>query len=372
MKQELIDLLLGELEPAEADALKARLRAEPELQRELADLESLFGLMRRGDAIEPQPATRETVVQAAERARPPVLVRLRALPGLVAFRFRHSFRFRVAMVSLGVHLVVIAILANLLLRPRTQGNPTDIKVAWEETPAEPVEPAQDFCARLAQRRLPQSNRLRQVGLPGQEEAIATGLGTLLAEQRPDGSFGTVAETAYAALALLAQGDSSARRTANGYAVRTACAHLLAEQKRGAVHGAMLAALVEDFSLSYAFLNEFERTAYQTAIRRLILAVPEDDISREGLLLAHLAGFSVPAGRTFGDAELVVSGDRARLLDLAPTRLRVTAALARGRPSPDTELARAWAAPLFKQAMQELADGKTSGLVLLTLQAPYRL
>ncbi|MCK6461497.1 MAG: hypothetical protein L6Q95_16575 [Planctomycetes bacterium] len=183
MRQELIDLLLGELPPAEAEALKARVSAEPGLRRELAELESLFGLMRRGEAVEPLPATREALVAAAARAKPPLLPRLRAIPGLVAYRFRTSVRFRVAVVSLAAHVILIAILANMLLRP---GDPfdRDIVVTWKEAPEERVEPAQDFEARLAQRRLPRSTRLRQYGVDGQERAIERGLETLLAKQRP--------------------------------------------------------------------------------------------------------------------------------------------------------------------------------------------
>jgi len=372
MRQELIDLLLGELEPAEADALEARLRAEPGLRRELTDLQSLFGLMRRAETVEPLAGTRKAVVEAAARARPPVLVQLRALPGLVAYRFRNSFRFRVAMISLCAHLAVIAVLANLLLGPGRPSGPPVFSVGFDEAPEESIEPSQDFQARLAQRNLPRSTRLRQYGVAGQEEAITAGIETLLASQRPGGSFGSPAETAYAALALLAQGDCSAHATGHGYAVRMACSNLLAEERRGAVHGAMLAALVEDFGLSYAFMNEFERMGYRKAIRDLILAVPDDDISREALLLARLAGFAIPAGRSLGDAEMVVSGDRSSLLGLEPTRLRVTAALARGRPSPDADLVRAWAKPLFDRALKDLHGGKASGLVLLTLEAPYRL
>ena len=54
------------------------------------------------------------------------------------------------------------------------------------------------------------------------------------------------------------------------------------------------------------LDAFERMECQHAIRQLILAVPDDDISREALLLAHLAGFAVPKGK-LGEAMLAVSG-----------------------------------------------------------------
>lgn len=374
MRQELIDLLLGELEPAEADALKARLRAEPDLRRELSEIESLFGLMRRGEEIAPLAATREAVVAAAARVRPPVLVRLRALPGLVAYRFQQSRRFRIAMISLCAHLVVIAVLAQVLLRPGDSPTTVDgVTLGVLAADSEPIAPARLFQMRLWARQNPQSNRLRQVGVPRQEEAIATGLETLLASQHEDGSFGDAPDTAYAALALLAKGDCSKQQTPRGRAIRLACNRLLAESERGTAHGAMLAALVEDFALSYDGLNEFERQEYRIAIRKLTLSVPDDDISREGLLLARLAGFSLPAGRDLGEAGLALSGNRTGLLAMEPTRLRATVAFARGsRVALDPDQTRAWAAPLFERAMADLKAGKTSALALLTLQSPYRL
>lgn len=370
MRQELIDLLLGELEPAEADALKARLRAEPELRRELTELESIFGLMRRSEAIDPLPATREAIVAAAARARPPLLVRLRAVPGLFVYRFRHSRRFRVATISLSAHLALIVVLAQILLAPGARPPDPDIVVTMH-LPGDSVKPERDFQQRLRQRRLSQSNRLRQYGVEGQEEAIGDGVEALVASQRPDGSFGDGGETGYAALALLAQGDCSTEASPRGRAVRSAIHRLLARTRQGEAHGAMLAALVEDFALSYDGMDDFERKDYLEAIRKLVLSVPDDDISREALLLAHLAGFAIPAGR-LGEAASFGSPDRAQMLALEPTRLRATLALARGRSSLDSERARAWAAPLFGRAMADLKGGKASGLVLLTLQAPYRL
>ncbi len=371
MRQELIDLLLGELEPAEADALKARLHAEPELRRELADLESLFGLMRRSAEVEPSPGIREAVVAAATRVRPSPLVRLRALPGLVAYRFRSSFRFRVATISLCAHIVVIAVLAQILLAPGDESLQAPPELVASEAPAEPVEPERSFVMRLSQRRVWQSSRLRQYGVAGQEEHVAAGLETLLKTQRPDGSFGDAAETGYAAMAFLAQGDCSAQRTPRGRAIRLACARILADARRGEVHGAMLAALVEDYSLAYPILDAMERMDYQVAIRKLILGVPDDDISREALLLASLAGFTIPSDR-LGEAQLALSGDRVPLLGLEPTRLRATVVLARGRSSLDPEQVRAWAAPLFERAVSDLRAGRGSALVLVTLQSPYRL
>jgi len=372
MRQELIDLLLGELEPADADALNARLRAEPELRRELADLESLFGLMRRSEEVEPSPGVREAVVAAATRVRPSPLLRLRALPGLVAYRFRSSSRFRVATISLCAHLVLIAVLAQVLLdRDDDEIPQIPFEVVANEAPAEPVKPEQSFVWRLSQRRVSQSSRLGQYGVAGQEQELSAGLEALLKTQRPDGGFGDPAETGYAAMAFLAQGDCSAQPTPRGRAIRLACARILADARRGEAHGAMLAALVEDYSLAYPSLDASERMDYQVAIRKLILGVPDDDISREALLLASLAGFTVPSDR-LGEAQLAISGDRIPLLGLEPTRLRATVVLARGRLSLDPEQVRAWVAPLFERAVSDLRAGRGSALVLVTLQSPYRL
>jgi hypothetical protein len=372
MRQELIDLLLGELEPAEAEALKARVRADPLLGRELLELESLFGLMRRGEEVEPLAATRATVLAAAAAARPPLRVRLRALPGLVAYRFRTSPRFRIAMISLCAHVVVIAVLAQILLRP-TEADPRGpFEFHAEDAPATPVEPDQGFVLRLSQRRVSQSARLRQYGVAFQGEAIDAGLAQLLAAQRPDGSFGDAEETGYAALAFLAQGDGSAQPTPKGLAVRRAVHRLLAEiHGGGKAHGAMLAALVEDYGLSYAALDPIARMDYVVAIRKLIAAVPDDDMSGEALLLAHLAGFPVPGGR-LGDAELALASDRTSLLGLEPTRLRVAAAMARGRSNLAPEEVARWAGPLFERAIADVMAGRAGGLVVVTLQSPYRL
>jgi hypothetical protein len=373
MRQELIDLLLGELDPAEAEALKARLTADPELRRELTEIESLFTLMRRGEELEPAKAMRATVLAAAARARPPLAVRLRMLPGLVAYRFRYSVRFRVAMISLSVHLVAIAVLAQILLVPaRAPATPTGI--TWLPEEREPVAPAQALVIRLSQRRLPSGPRLKLLGAAGQEEAIQEGLAALVKRQEDDGSFGELAETGYATLALLAEGDCSTRPTARGRAIRAARERLLHEVEAGGSHGAALAALVEDYALAYDDLSDHDRRRYQRAIRDLLFReLPEGEISREALLLASLAGFAVPAGAGIGEAEaLLRSADRALALSLEPTRFRVTLTLARGAHAPDAERARAWAAPLFERAIAEIRGGNTSAVVLLALQAPYRL
>jgi anti-sigma factor RsiW len=94
MRQELIDLLSGELAPEEQRALEARVAGNASLARELEELKALFALMQRGEEIEPQAETRAALKAAAERATAPSLIQqLRALPGLVRYRFRASTAF---------------------------------------------------------------------------------------------------------------------------------------------------------------------------------------------------------------------------------------------------------------------------------------
>ncbi|MHC4670097.1 MAG: hypothetical protein ACYTFD_17040 [Planctomycetota bacterium] len=370
-KQELIDLLRGELEPKEAEALKARLRQDPRLARELVELEALFTLMRRGDEIEPSPALRRRLMAAAERVTaPPLWQRLRQLPGLVRFRFRHSLGFRVAAVSLGVHLLVMLALSILLVESPRRAREPIIDFIEGEAPIH--QPAHSFVVRLMQRRLPHAPRLRSFGVAGQGEAIHAGLEALLARQAADGAFGDPAATAYATLALLAEGDCSVSGTRRGRAIRAAVRRLLDQAEAGAVHGAILATLVEDYTLSFDELHEEQRSEYVRAIRRLILAVGGDEISQEALALASLAEFPVPAGRDLGAAATLLNGTRAGLLRRPPSRLTATAVLARGHLSLDRGRVRTWVSGLFEQAVAEVEDGRVSGVVLLTLQAPYRL
>ena len=195
---------------------------------------------------------------------------------------------------------------------------------------------------------------------------------MLGRQQADGSFGSVGETGYAAMALLAEGNSSVADTRHGRAIRAAIRHLLDEAAAGAVHGAMLSALVEDFGLAYEDLREEERIEYVIAIRGLIRSVPDDEISREGLTLAAMAGFPVPAGRNLGAAGLLLGGDRGALLDRPASRLTATTVLARGHLSLDRGRVRAWVSGLFEQAVTDVGSGKATAVVALTLQAPYRL
>ncbi|MHC4973558.1 MAG: hypothetical protein ACYTG3_14625 [Planctomycetota bacterium] len=372
MRQELIDLLLGELEPDADQALRERLRNEPALAKELGELEALFALMRRGEEIEPSPELRRALVAEAERrTAPPLWIRLRQLPEILAYRFQSSLRFRVATVSLGIHLVAMVVLSIVLIE-RPRANPGSVRVVWQEEEAPIQRPADSFVARLTLRRLPHEPRLKTFGVPGQAQAIEQGLETVLARQQIDGSFDTLEETAYAALALLAEGNSSVTDTRRGRALRAAVRHLLDQADAGAVHGALLAALVEDYGLAYEDLREEERTEYVRAIRGLTLRVGDDAISREGLALAALAGFPVPAGRDLGAAGLLLGGDRGPVLDGPPSREAATAVLARGHLSLDRGRVRAWVFPLFEQAVADVGSGRVSAVVVLTLQAPYRL
>jgi len=372
MRQELIDLLLGELEPEAAEALKDRLRREPALAKELGQLEALIALMRRGEEIEPSPEMRRLLVAEAERrTAPSPWQQLRQLPGLLQYRFRHSLRFRVATVSLGIHLAAMVVLSIVLIEgPRANRPP--VQVTWKEEEAPIQRPASSFVARLTLRRLSHAPRLKKFGVAGQAQAIEQGLTAVLSTQQADGSFGSVGKTAYGALTLLAEGNSSVTDTARGRAIRAAVRHLLDQVRAGAVHGAILAALVEDYCLAYEDLREEERLEYVSAIRHLTLAVGSDEISCEALALAEMAGFPVPAGRDLGVAELLLRGDRTALLEGPPTRLAVTAVLARGHLSPDRDRVRAWVRGLFDQAVTDVGSGKVSAIVVLALQAPYRL
>lgn len=372
MRQELIDLLLGELEPAADQALRERLRNEPALRKELGELEALFALMRRGEEIEPPLEMRRALVAEAERRlAPSVWSQLRALPEVLAFRFRSSLRFRVATVSLGIHLVAMVVLSIVLIE-RPQANHGSVRVVWQEEEAPIHRPADSFVARLTFRRLPHEPRLKAFGVAGQAEAIQQGLATVLAGQRADGSFGSVPETAYAALALLAEGNSSATDTRQGRAIRGAMRFLLDRAEAGEVHGALLAALVEDWALAYEDLRDEERTEYARAIRGLVLRVGDDPASREGLALAAMAGFPVPAGRDLGPVGLLEGGDRASLVSGPASRVAATAVLARGHLSLDRGRVRAWVAGLFEAAVADVGSGEVSAVVVLTLQAPYRL
>jgi hypothetical protein len=363
MRQELIDLLRGELDPAEAVALRARVAAEPALARELLELESLLGLLHRSEQLEPAPATRALVLSAA---RPSVFRRVAAIPGLVRYRLRHSVGFRVAAVSVAVHLIGMAVLFQVAVGRPSEPEPPEFELSWLD-PARPVEPEPGFQLRLRLRRAPHAPALRLYGAAGHDRAIERQLSVIVASQRPDGSFGDVEETAVATLGLLAEGDCSVLPTERGRAIAAASRRLRAAVEAGATHGAILAALVEDYVLSYEGLDDLARADYVRAIQEVLRRVGDDAFSGEALALARMAGFVVPEGKG-----LVFDEVRRDALGRPPTRVAVTAVLARGRTIADPEAVRLWALPLFEAAVHQIEAGEGSAESLLTLQAPYRL
>ncbi|MHC4339539.1 MAG: anti-sigma factor family protein [Planctomycetota bacterium] len=370
MNQELIDLIRGELSSMEERVLRARLAEEPALARELNELETLFGLMRRGEEIEAPAATRFRVLRAARRATAPSLLRQAAsVPALIRYRFRKSMAFRVAAISLCAHLILMGVLFQLTVRKGPGPGASDLYV--RKTPPH-VTPSSEVYRRLMLRRTPHETRLALVGVEGQGETIHAGLETLLARQARDGSFGDAKETAYAALVLLAEGDCSAIWTFRAAQIDLAIRRIMRDVRDGEIHGAQLTALVEDYVLSHPMLSEPERNEYVVLITDLIDRVGDDEDAHEGLALARMAGFHVPQGRNLGDAAHLPNGGRARLLVRRPTRLAATVVLARGQESPDRERVRAWVRPLFDRAQEDAQAGESLALAVLTLQAPYRL
>ncbi|MDH3591705.1 MAG: hypothetical protein OER88_07495, partial [Planctomycetota bacterium] len=354
--------------------VRAQVRSDPKLARELQELTALFGLMRRADEVEASPAMRATVLAAARKAtRPTLWQRVRRLPSLATFRFRHSMGFRIAAISLGAHLVAMATLFWAMEHRDREQRKSQLVAVVTEPELEAQRPDSSFASRLAQRQLPHETRLRQFGVEGQQGAIERGLRALLQDQGDDGSFGDVTVTAQATLALLAEGDSSAQTTRRGVAIDRAMSWLLDAARRGASDGALLAALVEDYSLAYADMSDERRLEYTRAIRELIQSVSAaDPMAQESLVLAKMAGFYVPSARPLGRAALLEAGDRAALLDAPADRFGATIVLARGRLSVQRSRVKAWSRDLFDRAVKEIEAGNRSGLVLLTLQAPYRL
>jgi anti-sigma factor RsiW len=257
VKQELIDYLLGELDDEQAAALRARIAADPALEREMTELSALFTFMQRGEDPVPALETRATVLRAAARAtRPGVLERVAQFAALARYRFRHSRGFRIATVSVGVHLVAMGVLFLTLglAHGPAERDPFYVSVNGDDDAVaveQPLVPGGALVARLEQRRLPHGPRLRLFGVDGQEEAISRGLDALLASQAEDGAFGSARATAEAALALLAEGDCSVQRTPRGRAVRGAVDRLFHDVDGGAAAAPILAALVEDYALGAA-------------------------------------------------------------------------------------------------------------------------
>ncbi|MHC4931590.1 MAG: hypothetical protein ACYTGV_05295 [Planctomycetota bacterium] len=370
MNQELIDLVRGELSSTEERDLRARIAREPALARELKELESLFGLMRRGEEIEAPGSTRVRVLRAARRATAPSLLKqVASIPALVRYRFQQSVAFRVAAISLCAHLIVMGVLFQLSVPKGGPESASELHVI--KTPPR-VNPKSDVVRRLTMRRMPHQARLASVGVEGQGETIRTGIESILASQARDGSFGDARETAYAALVLLAEGDCSAMWTSRAEQIDLAIRRIMRDVREGEIHGAQLTALVEDYVLSHSMLSEPERNEYVVLITRLIDRVGDDEEAHEGLALAGMAGFHVPAGRNLGVAAHLPNGRRAGLLVRRPTRVAATVVLARGQESPDRARVRAWVRPLFDRAQEDAEAGESLALAVLTLQSPYRL
>jgi len=345
MNPELVELLLGELEPARVKELRARLGNDPSLRAELAELEALFGFMRRGEEIEADPAVHAAVMAEARRiTRPSLLQQLRTLPALFRFRFRHSRAFRIAAVSLGIHVAVMLGLLQLMVRsPRTPEPPKYTVGAYEDVPD--VRPDEGFVMRISFARVSRSARLAKWGVGGQRDAIREGVETLLSRQRPDGSFGSLEETSRAALVLLAENVRSADDTTRGRALRRALHVVRRGVEAGGGGGGALVALVEDWALSYDGLTAEERHAYVRAIHGLVLR--EQDAA--GRYWAEAAGFPVPGPVARPDALAVVIGERHEKGEFASKRAF------RAR---------------FEEALAAARAGDAAAL--LVLQAPYRI
>ena len=381
MRGKLTDLLLGELEPAQDKALRERVRTEPALQRELQELEALFGLMRRGEQIEANPAAHEAIMREARRmTRPSLLQRLSALPELFRFRFRQSRAFRVAAVSLGVHLLAVAVLWQISIGGATNSEFGITEIGFNPSDEVPeYRPDRDFVFRLGHARLSRSVRLRHYGVDGQRNDIRTGVRALMERQQRDGSFGGLGDTGRAALVLLAEGANSSDTTERGAAVRKAIASIRRDVDEGGIDGFALAALIEDWALSYEQLTEEQRANYVRAILTLLPGVTGPGAG-ESLVLADLAGFPISANQQTtlapDGAGLVLKGDVRGAMQTAADRVNATAVVSRMHDERADKLTvarddvRAWLRPLFLGAQDQARNGNAAAL--LTLQAPYRL
>ena len=375
MRQELIDLALGEMEANEAAVLRERIQSDPALKKEFTEICALRSFLSRREEVEAGADVRAAVVAAAAaQVAPSLWERVVQIPGLIRYRFRHSVGFRAAAIALAVHLVVTGILLNVHVRQRAE--PGHGTVSHVHPPLDPdqlvVAPSRDLVLRLRHRREPQAARLKAYGVEGQRAAIRRGIDRLLASQDAAGGFGSVDRTAHGALVLLGEGHSSTAMTRHGVALRRARARLLDAARSGSAGGAALTALVEDYALSYDHLRDEERREYALAIHGLIAAaIPADAAWSEGLMLAHLADFAIPANKLNGPARVLLRKDRSALLRSAPDRLAVAALLARGRNGLARAAVRDWARPLFDGALKDLGDDAADPRRLLDLQSPYR-
>jgi len=393
-RAELIDLLLGDLEPAEDEALRARVRSEPALQRELGELEALFGLMRRGEEIEADPAVHESIMREARRMTAPSLFeRLAALPDLFRFRFRRSLAFRVAAVSLGVHLIAVAVLWQFDIGGASAPE-HGLKLAFhpdEEVPE--YRPDREFVFRLGRARVSRSLRLKQFGAEGQRDDIRTGIRALMSRQQQDGSFSSLDDTGAslddtgaslddtgrAALVMLAQGANSSDTTDRGAALRKTMGAIRRAVDAGSNDGFALSALIEDWALSYENLTEEQRVTYVRAILTLLPQVSGAGAG-ESLVLADMAGFPVSEiqlrSLAPNGAGLMIKGDVRVAMQARADRVNASAVIARFQEEGGQVLhvarsdVKAWLSPLFADAKANARAGDATAL--LTLQAPYRL
>ena len=296
MKQDLIDLILGDLEPAREEELRAQIRESAELQSELADLEALFGFMRRGEQIESDPSVRETVMAAARKATAPSLgQRIAAIPALIRYRFQHSRGFRVAAASLALHLVAMAVLFQIFVQGGKQPLPTNFQLSEVEAPHVEVRPSNGFVLQLRYARASRSVRLKKYGVDGQGASIRAGLDALMAQQKADGSWGTFAATCDAALALMAENVRSSEMSVRGQALERAMRYIRHEVADGS-HGARaLEALIEDWALNHAELPQPDRTFSVECIRMLLDAGGNSQV---GLNWATRAGFGAYVRESF--------------------------------------------------------------------------
>ena len=286
---ELLDLLLGELEPAREAALRTRLRDDAALRAELAELEALFGLMRRGEEIEADPAVHDRVMEEARRlTRPTVLQWIRSIPELVRFRFQHSRGFRVAAISLGVHIVVMVALLQFMVRSNADRTPPAFELGQTETDEPEIRPDAAFVQRLTFARTSRSVRLHKHGVKGQRTAIHDGIEALLGRQTEDGAFGSFDDTCRAALILLSERVSSGDMTRRGQALYRAMRNIRTKVDAGAQSPHALSALVEDWALNFADLSELDRASVASGIRTLLV---RGGNGAEGLYWAASAGFA---------------------------------------------------------------------------------
>jgi len=372
MRQELIDLLLGELPPGEERSLRERIAVDPALAKELEDLKALFGLMRRAETVEPSAAMRRRVLRAAgPRPLARALDALRSFPGLLVYRFQHSPRFRILFAAAAAHVLLGAIVLNAVERPAAPQEPSHEFTFLADERAPILPPSRELLARLGGRGLSHETVLRRVGVPGQREAIRAGLERLLASQRADGSFGSLAETGYGALALLAEGHLSRGASRESAALAGALRHIRERGRLGETHGAAVSALVEDYALCRAARPEEECFDEVETIVRMVPGLGDDEDAREALALVAWA--RVPAKHpSLAEASRPLGSERAALLSGPPTRLAATRLLAKGGSDASSEAVRTFVRPLFEEAMRDLEANRDSARAILTLQSPYRL